>query len=222
MIREMPHDEKPRERLLKYGATNLSNEELLAILLRTGIKNISAKGVAMNILKNYSSINDLEKTTINKLASIKGVGEIKAMIIIAAIELGRRVYLKEEKLKIKANSTDLIYELFKNKFMFVNQEKLIAIYLNVKKEIIDYKTIFVGTVDSSIGHPREVFKEALNFSASFVILIHNHTSGDPTPSKADIEFTRKIEKTGEIMSIPLIDHMIFGNNSYSSYYSDKW
>lgn len=222
MIREMPIEEKPRERLLKYGVTSLSNEELLAILLRCGTKNISVKEVAMNILISIEKLNNLDNISINKLATIKGVGKVKAMTIISALELGRRIYLSNEPAKIRIKTTDIVYELFKNKFKFATQENLIAIYLNPKREIIEYKTIYIGTVDSSVAHPREIFKEAFNLSASSIIIIHNHPSGDPTPSKDDIAFTKKIEKTGEIMSIPLIDHMIFGHNSYSSYYAEKW
>ena len=214
--------EKPRERLLLYGASNLSNEELLSILLRTGTKNTSVKTVAMNILKELSSLNDLDKIGINRLATVKGVGEIKAMSIIAALELGRRIYLDNITKKAKLNNTEIIYEMFKNKFKYANQEKLIAIFLNIKKEMISYKTIFIGTIDGSTVHPRDVFREALNISASYIIIIHNHPSGDSTPSVKDIEFTKDIEKTGLIMSIPLIDHIIFGNNNFSSYFDSKW
>ena len=222
LIKELPESEKPRERLLRFGVNSLSNEELLAVLLRTGVKNHSVKDVAMSILKNLNNLNELDKISINRLADLKGVGQIKAMTIIAAVELGRRVYLQEETNKIKANSTTIIYELFKNKFKYVTQEKLIAIYFNTKLRIIEYKTIFIGTVDSSTVHPREIFKEALNLSASSIVIIHNHPSGDPTPSKNDIEFTKKIIETGQIMQIPLIDHIIFGNNIYSSYIEHKW
>lgn len=218
----MPEYEKPRERMILYGKESLSNEELLAILLRTGTKNTSVKTVAMNVLRELSSLSELESVGINKLSLVKGVGKIKAITIIAALELGKRIYLNSEPIKIKANSSDIIYNLFKSKFKYAHQEKLIAIFLNTKKEIIDSKVIFVGTVDASTTHPRDVFREALYLSATSIIMIHNHPSGDPTPSIQDIEFTKKIEETGKIMSIPLIDHIIFGNNTYSSYLVEKW
>ena len=219
----MPESEKPRERLMTYGVGSLSNEELLAILLRTGVKNISVKTVAMNVLKEISTLRDLDSISINKLANVKGVGEIKAMSILAALELGKRVYLNTgEKRKVKVMGTDIIYELFKNEFLYEKQEKVIAIYLNIKNEIIAHKTIFIGTLNASTTHPRDIYREALNLSAASLIIIHNHPSGDPTPSENDIKFTKQIEETGKIMSIPLIDHIIFGNNSFSSYYDEKW
>jgi len=222
MIKEMPIEEKPRERLLKYGVNSLNNEELLAILLRCGTKNISAKEVAMNILMSIGKLNNLNNINIQQLSAIKGVGKVKAMTIITALELGRRIYLSNETTKVRVLNTNIIYELFKNQFKFETQEKFIVIYLNTKREIIEYKTLYIGTVNESVAHPREVFKDAFTLSASFIIIIHNHPSGDPTPSKADKELTKQIEKSGQIIGIPLIDHMIFGNNTYSSYYEHEW
>ena len=222
IIKEMPTAEKPRERLIAYGKESLSNEELLAIILRTGTKNKSAKEVALAILKDLNHINELNTTSINKLSKINGVGKIKALTIIASLELGKRVYAKKDIPNIKLNNTDLVYSLFQDKFKDINQEQLIAIYLNNKNKIIEYKTIFIGTVNASIAHPREILKEALNLSATSFIVIHNHPSGDPTPSIADISFTIQIEKSANIIDIKLIDHLIFGNNTYSSYRNDKW
>ena len=222
LIRELPEYEKPRERLLIYGVKSLSNEELLAILLRSGTKNVSVKSLAMQVLQQINGLQDLNHISINKLSNIKGIGEIKAMSIIAALELGRRIYSEANPQKVKVRGTAIIYNLFKGKFKGEVQEKLIAIYLNAKNEIIAHKVIFIGTVDASYVHPRDIYREALNLSATYVIVIHNHPSGDATPSQNDIVFTKQLVGVGEIMSIPLIDHVIFGNNSYSSYKDQKW
>lgn len=222
LIKELPEQEKPRERLLHYGANNLSNEELLAIILRTGCQKTSVKELASMLLVTVGNIAKLEEISMNKLAQIKGIGIVKAITIKASLELGKRVIEGDSPLKVKANNTSIIYNLFKNKWTYKNQEQLIAVYLDVKKQILSYKTIFIGTVDSSTVHPREIFKEALNLSASFVIIMHNHPSGNATPSKNDILFTKQIIETGIIMGIPLIDHIIFGDNSYTSYYENKW
>jgi len=222
MIKEMPLEEKPRERLQKYGVSSLSNEELLAILLRCGTKNVSAKEVAMNILMSIGKLNNLNNINIQQLSAIKGVGKVKAMTIISALELGRRIYLSNETAKVRILNTQIIYELFKNQFKFETQEKFIAIYLNTKREILEYKTLYIGTVNELAAHPREIFKDAFTLSASFIIIIHNHPSGDPEPSRADKELTKQIEETGLIIGIPLIDHMIFGHNTYSSYYEHEW
>ncbi len=222
MLKELPKEEQPRERLMRYGIKKLTNEELLAILIRSGTKNYSVKDLAMIILKTLNNLTDLNKISIHKLSKIKGIGNVKAMSIIAALELGKRVYLSKETKDIKINNSELVYQTFKNKFKFETQEKLLAVYLDPKNKVIDYKIIFIGTVNSSTVHPREIFKEALNLSASKIIIIHNHPSGDPSPSIADILFTKQIIKTGEIMAIPLIDHLIIGHNKYSSYLKDKW
>ncbi len=218
LIKEIPKLERPRERLKNSGAKNLSNEELLAIILRSGTKNISVKEVAMNVLKEIKNISDLPKYSINKLTKIKGIGEVKAITLIATIELGKRIYLDNKPdNNITLNNVGLVYELFKNKFKNTYQEEFMVVYLDTKKKLIDYKVLFIGTVNESVVHPREIFKEAYQLSASYIICLHNHPSGDPSPSKSDDILTEYLLNTSKIMLIPLLDHIIIGENSYYSY-----
>lgn len=217
-IKEMQNLEKPRERLMNYGAQNLSNEELIAIIIKCGTKNINSKELASKILNEMGGIDNFDNIRINKISSIKGIGKAKACQILASLELGRRVYYVKSKENIKAASTTDIYSLYRSEFDKDLQEKFCAIYLDTKKNVIRFKTLFKGTLDKSTVHPREIFKEALLLSASSVIVMHNHPSGDINPSIEDIEITNSLIKSGEMLGIKLVDHIIFGNNAYYSFY----
>ena len=218
MIKDIPLSERPRERLLKYGKESLSNEELLSIILKTGTKNYSVKELSNHILKNFKNIKEMKYITINKLTGINGIGEVKAIELLAALELGKRVYYIEQKEKVLLNSSKKIYEYFKNIFIEEYQECFYALYLDTKSKLISYKLLFKGTINSSCVHPREVFKNAFLESAYSIIVIHNHPSGDPTPSKEDIKVTETLMQIGKIMAIPVVDHIIIGNNQYYSFY----
>ena len=220
MIKDMLESERPRERLLNDGVESLSNEELLSIIIKTGTKNISVKELSRNILKELNNINDLKDITINKLINIKGIGKVKAIEIIASIELGKRVYIQNNKEEVTLNNSSKIYEYFKNIFINEKQENFYAIYLNTKSKLISYKLLFKGTINTSCVHPREIFKYAFLESAYSVVEIHNHPSGDPTPSKMDDELTQVLFNIGKVMSLPILDHIIIGNNKYYSYYEE--
>lgn len=215
LIKELSNNEKPRERLKNYGVSSLSNEELISIILRTGTKSLSVKDLSQNILKEISDLKDL---TINKLLQIKGIGEVKAITLIASIELGKRLYTKSIiKKDIKLTNVESVYSLFKDYFNDLKQEQFIVIYLDTKKKLIDYKILFIGTIDQSTVHPREIFKNAYLMSASFIICIHNHPSGVSSPSNEDILLTSKLYEISKLMLIPLLDHLIIGNNEYYSF-----
>ncbi len=220
MIKDMLESERPRERLLNDGVESLSNEELLSIIIKTGTKNISVKELSRNILKELNNINDLKDITINKLINIKGIGKVKAIEIIASIELGKRVYIQNNKEEVTLNNSSKIYEYFRNIFINEKQENFYAIYLNTKSKLISYKLLFKGTINTSCVHPREIFKYAFLESAYSVVVIHNHPSGDPTPSKMDDELTQVLFNIGKVMSLPILDHIIIGNNKYYSYYEE--
>ena len=220
MIKDMLESERPRERLLNDGVESLSNEELLSIIIKTGTKNISVKELSRNILKELNNNNDLKDITINKLINIKGIGKVKAIEIIASIELGKRVYIQNNKEEVTLNNSSKIYEYFKNIFINEKQENFYAIYLNTKSKLISYKLLFKGTINTSCVHPREIFKYAFLESAYSVVVIHNHPSGDPTPSKMDDELTQVLFNIGKVMSLPILDHIIIGNNKYYSYYEE--
>ncbi len=218
LIKDIPINDRPRERFIKYGASSLSNEEILSIILKTGIKNKSVKDLSNQILKSINDISELKNITLNKLMKIDGIGSVKAIEILASLELGKRVYYKKEKLDIKLNTTTKIYNYFKDLFIDEKQENFYAIYLNSKSKLISYRLLFKGTINSSSVHPREVFKYAFLESAYSIIVIHNHPSGDSSPSKEDEETTNALMKIGKLVAIPVIDHIIFGDENYFSFY----
>lgn len=220
MIKDIIKSERPRERLLEVGEKSLSNEELLSIILKTGTKNISVKDLSRKILNEIKDISNLKDMTYNKLIKIKGIGTVKAIEILASLELGRRVYYRNVKQKVKLNNTTLVFEQFKNLFINETQENFYALYLNTKTELISYKLLFKGTINTSVVHPREIFKYAFLESASSIIVIHNHPSNNTTPSKEDIELTNKLFEIGNIMAIPVIDHIIIGIDNYYSFYKN--
>jgi len=220
-LKDMPIDELPRERLLNVGEENLTNEELLSIILRTGTKNTSVKEVSINILNNLDSINDLGNMNIYELSKIKGVGLVKAISIKASIELGKRVSNVEIKNMMMLNNSDIVHDTFKNMFIGLKQEKLLALYLDNKKRLLNYKIITIGTKDETICHPRDVIYNAIKSNASGIIIIHNHPSLDITPSKADIEMTNKLIDSCYIVGIPLLDHLITNTKTYYSFFKEN-
>lgn len=220
-VKEMPPSFQPRERMLKFGVENLSDIDLLSIILRTGTKDANVKEVSSSILASVGSITNMADVGIRELSKIKGVGNIKAITILAAIELGKRVVNKEIEINMLLNNSNIIHETFKSLFLNSQQEKVLAIYLDTKKRLISYKFIFIGTIDRSIIHPREIFNEALKVHASSLILMHNHPSNDLNPSKEDIAITNQIKECGDIIGIPLLDHLITNGKEYYSFY-DKF
>lgn len=220
-LKNIPKIELPRERLLLYGEKNLSNEELLSIILKTGTKKFNVKEVSCNLLSTIKNICNLKDIGINTLEQIEGIGKVKAIELKAVIELGRRIYQEvgEEDLLL-CNNPDNIIKYFNYLFKDSHQEEFYCLYLNNKKKCLAKKRLFIGSINKSIAHPREIFKEAYLLSASAIICIHNHPSGDPTPSKEDIMITKNIEEIGIIHSIKLVDHLIIGNDSYYSFYEN--
>lgn len=221
-FKNLPNDEKPRERLLKYGVDNLSNEELLAILLKTGTKKYNVKEVSNNILCNIGDIKNLKNVRINNLINIDGVGKIKAIEIMAAIELGKRVYEEDyyNELVKFTNPKDII-KYFNNLFRNKKQEYFYVVYLDSKSKFIEKKLLFKGILNKSLVHPRDIFKEAYLLSCSSFICVHNHPSGDATPSLEDISITKNLKELGILHGINLIDHIIVGDNNYYSFYEDN-
>lgn len=214
-IKELIKEERPIERFLRVGK-NVSNEELLAILINHGMKNKSSKDLAINILNKIDKIEDLKNITYEELIKIDGIGPKKAVTILAALELGNRVINnKKLELKEKMNDPSIIYEHYKTILENCYQEHFYCIYLDNQKRIIKEKLLFVGTINYSIVHPREIFKEAYTLSATSIICIHNHPSLDITPSKEDKILTQNLKEVGNILGIPIIDHIIIGDGYYS-------
>lgn len=218
LLKALPKNDLPRERLLEYGAENLSNEELISIILRTGTKGSSVKELSSNILKECKDVSALKDLTINRLKEIKGLGEVKAITLTAALELGRRVYEDNETVSNeKIKNSETAYKFFSKYIAREKQENLLAIYLDNQNRYISHKILFKGTLNSSIVHPREVFKHALLENASGVIVMHNHPSGNTRPSASDDETTRVLAETGNIMGIKLLDHLVVSKDGYYSY-----
>ena len=221
-FKEIPNEEKPRERLILYGAQNLNNEELLMILLKSGTKKNSVKELANEVLSKCGGISNLKNMTLQKLREIDGIGRVKAIELMALIEISRRMYACVHESDIVSFTDPVtIVKYFNELFYDKKQEEFYCVYLAQKKKYIDKKRIFVGTINSSIVHPREVFKGAYLLSASYLICIHNHPSGDPLPSKEDIAITEKLKRIGELHGIYLVDHLIIGSGSYYSFYEDS-
>lgn len=218
LIKDIKKEERPRERALIHGVGNLSNEDLLAIIIKTGTKNKSSRTLALDLLNEVDSVENMKDLTINKLLNIKGIGKTKALEIMASIELGKRIYYKtSSNIKIKYQSSMDIYKDCKNIFVDKLQECFYCLYLNNKNELIERKLLFMGTINKSIVHPREVFKNAYLLSASKIVCLHNHPSGDVTPSKEDIHLTQALVEIGKLQSIPVLDHLILGSDKYYSF-----
>ncbi len=215
MIREMNKDELPRERLMKYGVSSLSNEELLSIILRTGTKNKSVKELSNELLKKYN-IKELSNISYNTLSNIKGIGSVKAVTLLASLEIGKRIEKKNMNI-IKVTTSKDIYDYVRYDLEDALQEKFLSIYLDAKNNIITSKILFIGTVNSSKIYPRDIFREAVKNNSSSIILVHNHPTGNINPSYADTCLTSDMISLGKLMGIKILDHVIIGNNNYYSF-----
>jgi len=219
LIKEMPLEERPRERLLEYGADALSNAELLAIVLRTGSKQQSVLNLAKSILKQTDGLRHLNEISINELTEIAGIGPSKAVQILASIELGKRVSQslvrrKSELKKVKTPKDCFI--LLGNEMKYFMQEHFVVLSLDMKQRLISKDTVFVGALNATFARPREVFRIAVKRMAASIICVHNHPSGDITPSEEDIFMTKFLAEAGQMMGIPLDDHVIIGGDDYCS------
>lgn len=218
-IKDLPELEKPRERLNKYGAKYLSNEELLAILLRTGSKDKNVKELSSTVLTKLKTIEDMDKMTINELSSIKGIGKVKAITLLAAIELGKRVNTKTFNENITLNNAALINEYFSN-YITGDKEKLLVILLDNKKRLISYQIMYEGTSEEVSASPKEIFNYAIKERAASIILMHNHPSGIITPSSADEGLTKNLALSGQMLGINVLDHIITNGKKFFSFYEE--
>ena len=216
-IKKLPDQERPREKLLTQGKEMLNNAELLAILLRTGTREKSAIEVAQEIIAmNDDGLPGLCENTPEELAHVKGVGKAKACQILAAIELGRRVATHPRKKRVSIGNPGDIVNLFMEKMRYYKEEHFCALLLDTKGKIIEEVEVSVGDLNSAPVHPREVFKQAVKRSAAAVVLIHNHPSGDPTPSQDDLNITKRLAESAGILGINVLDHIIIGDGVYTS------
>lgn len=221
-IKDIPVLDRPRERLKHFGPNTLSNEELLAIILHTGTKEASAKMLATKLLSQIGGIQYLTQMNYNEIIKIKGIGDSKACTILAVVELSKR--LNQEIITIndvKITSTSLVYKYYKNLISHLKQEHFYCIYLDNNKRVIDSKLLFKGTLNQSLIHPREIFKEAYLLSASAIICLHNHPSGNVLPSTEDIVMTERLVEVGNLLGIHVLDHIIIGHDNYYSFYENQ-
>lgn len=219
-IKDFPLSERPRERLKEVGAKNLTDKELLSIILKVGTKSKNVSDLALEVLRNYS-LSEFKDLRIQDLIKINGIGEVKALELLATVELGKRIFLKETKKLEKLENPQAIWKSSKYLFNGLKQEYFYCYYFNNKQELIERKLIFMGTINQATTHTREIFKEAYKVSASSIVCLHNHPSNDITPSKADIIFTERLMKTGSIQGIPVVDHIIVGDNAFYSFYEHR-
>lgn len=216
MIRDVHLADRPRERLIRQGADSLSNQELIAILLRTGTKEESVLMLANRILQSFDKIQDLKDATLEEMMSVKGVGQAKAVQILAAVEIGKRLYRKHSEGRYVIKSPEDVAAFLMTDMSSLLQEHFVVLFLNVKNEVLHKQTIFIGSLNSSIVHPREIYREAVKRSAASIIAAHNHPSGNPSPSPEDIDVTKRLVEAGSIIGIDLLDHIIIGDHRFIS------
>lgn len=216
MIRDFPEDERPRERFEQNGPESLSNHELIAILLRTGTKEESVLQLSNRLLTNFEGLRLLKDATLDEITAIKGIGKAKAIQVLAAVEIGRRISNLAYNDRYVIRTPEDCANYVMNDMRFLSQEHFVCLYLNTKNQVLHKRTIFIGSLNASIVHPREVYKEALRRSAASVICLHNHPSGDPSPSREDLEVTKRLVESGKILGIELLDHIIIGENKFVS------
>ncbi len=215
-IRELPNEARPRERLISEGASALSPGELLAIILRVGGQGENAIAMANRLLAHFGGMAGLARANVEELCAVHGMGEAKATQIKAALELGRRMHLASPDERTCISSPRQVADLVMMEMGLLEQEELRIVLLDTKNNIIKIVRLYLGSLNMAMVRVGEVFKEALRVSAASVILIHNHPSGDPTPSSEDISLTESVVQAGDLLNIDVLDHLIIGRNRFTS------
>lgn len=216
-VHDLPLSERPRERLLKHGIEALSAQEILALILGRGIKDESVIVTAQKLLSTFGNLKNIAAASMEELTKIKGIGPAKAAQIKAAFELSKRLEDSSDKdQKATVKSPEDAIKSVKNQLKGKKKEHFLVLSLDTRNHLINTQTISIGSLDSSIVHPREVFKEAISSTAASVIFAHNHPSGDPTPSEDDIKLTKRLVEAGEILGIEVLDHIIICDKEYIS------
>ena len=216
-IKQMPSEEKPREKLLREGSDRLSTTEILAILINSGTKEISALEIAAQLLSiDKRGVRFLAECSPEELGRIKGMGQAKICTVLAAVELGKRIAAAPVRDRNLIRSSSDIADPFMEKMRYYKKEHFVSLMINAKGEIIEETEVSIGDLCSSSTHPREVFVDAVKRSAGSVVFLHNHPSGDPSPSDTDIQTTKRLIEAGTILGIPVLDHIIIGDVIYVS------
>lgn len=212
-IRDLPLSERPRERLVAEGAEALSNADHIAIILRTGLKGMSAIDVANHLLKAFGTLDNLARATLEDLQRIKGIGRDKAIALQSAFTLARRMAKELRQESPVLDTPERIADMLREENRMYDVEYLQIVLLNTRRRLIRVEKISQGTLDTLLVHPREVFRPAISAGASAIVLAHNHPSGDPTPSEADVKVTRDLIRAGQVLKIEVLDHVIFGRKT---------
>lgn len=215
-IKELPPSEQPRERLRDYGPNALSDAELLAILLRTGLAGLNVVELSRMLLKEHGGWVGLQRLRFEEMTKIHGLGEAKAAQVKAAIEIGRRLLLAEHGQRVQISTPGDVAALLMLEMSHLEQEHLRVVLLNTKNHVLKIQTVYVGTINSSAVRIGELFKEALKVNAASLIVVHNHPSGDPTPSPEDIAVTRQMIEAGELLDVDVLDHLVIGQGRWVS------
>ena len=218
-IEDSPAYSRPYEKFQQYGPKALTQPELLAILLRTGTKDANILEISEQILCLYSdepSFGALHNVTYQELLKVKGIGKIKATQVLAILEIARRIAGEKAKQKTKIAAPNEVAQLFMEELRYKKEEHFKVVFLDAKSKILGEETISQGSLTAAIVHPREVYKKAVSRAAYSIIVMHNHPSGDPSPSKEDIGITKRLQEAGNLMGIPLLDHIIIGDGVYMS------
>jgi DNA repair protein RadC len=215
-VREMPEDERPRERLERYGAATLQTAELLAIIMRVGSQGENAIALATRLLREFGGLGGLLAADIGDLCKVRGLGPAKATELKAALEIGRRVSTLAPEQRPQIKGPDDIFALLSVDMAYLPQEQLRVLCLDTKNHVVHQQTVYQGTVNSSVVRAAEVFRPAIARNCLSLAVIHNHPSGDPTPSPEDIRTTEQLRKAGELLDIEVLDHVIIGHNRYVS------
>jgi len=216
-VHDLPLNERPRERLLKLGSEVLSAQEILALILGRGIKGESVMVTSQKLLSRFGNLKGIANASVEELMQINGIGPAKTAQIKAALELSKRLEADVgEKPKPMLKSPEDVAAVVRSQLKGKKKEHFLVLCLDTRNRLINCKPVSIGSLDTSIVHPREVFKEAVSSSASSVIFVHNHPSGDPEPSQEDVELTKRLAKAGEIIGIDVLDHIIVCDKSYLS------
>ena len=216
-IKSLPEEERPLEKLARSGQKTLSNAELLALIIHTGTPGGSAIRLAENVLSVCArGLSDLGAIEMEELTSIPGIGKSKAATVLAAIELGKRIATSPGARRLSASSADEVAGLFMETLRYEKKEHFKSVMVNSRGDVISIDDVSVGELSSTVVHPREVFRQAVRRSAAGLIFVHNHPSGDPSPSQEDINVTQRLVKAGKIMDVPVLDHIILGHNRFVS------
>ncbi len=217
MMRDLPSEERPREKLMRHGPERLSNSELLAILLGSGTKSLSALRLAEHLLAKFGALRALASAGYEELMSVKGIGAAKAAGILSAFELAKRLADSTMEVREAITCPRDAADLVLSELGRADKEYFMIIMLNTKHRVIGKKVISIGHLSGSLVHPREMFKEVIRRSSAAVIVVHNHPSGDPTPSQDDVAVTKRLVEAGELLGIQVLDHIIVGDNRYVSF-----